>query len=81
VEQNDERPFARLDVVELHIADLGVAIAKLDVSVGRDPGHLLQRRIGVCLGFHRLAPFVSLLPRGKPDFLDGIPTSSSMSQA
>jgi hypothetical protein len=29
VQQKDQRPFAELDVVQLHVADVGVALAQL----------------------------------------------------
>ena len=36
VQEDDERPVAGLDVVQRHVADLGVALAKLGlVSAGR----------------------------------------------
>ena len=33
VQQDDQRPLAGLDVVQVHVADVGVALAKLDPVV------------------------------------------------
>ena len=42
VQQDDERPVAGLDVVQLHVADLGVPLAKAGAGV--------DRRAGGCVG-------------------------------
>jgi hypothetical protein len=33
MQQNDQRPIAGLDVVQVHVADLGVTLPKLDPHV------------------------------------------------
>jgi hypothetical protein len=38
VQQNDQRPFAGLDVMQADIADLGVAFLKLDPDVRKHAG-------------------------------------------
>jgi hypothetical protein len=38
VQQDDQRPLADLDVVQVHIADLGVTLAKLDPDVREHAG-------------------------------------------
>jgi hypothetical protein len=35
MQQEDERPVAGLDVVQLHVADVGVALSKADAGVDR----------------------------------------------
>ena len=38
VQQNDQRPFTRLDVMQAHVADVGVALTKLGPVVRRQVG-------------------------------------------
>ena len=45
VQQNDQRPIAGLDVVQVHIADFDVPLPKLDPDIGkhaRGRHHYLQ---------------------------------------
>src|SRR5438270_10945925 len=51
VQQDDQRPLTGLDVVQLHVADLGVALTK-----SLEPVSLLFRRVLGCA--HRYLPGV-----------------------